>query len=45
MPGLITYLRTKVIKQIACGDFHTLALEDTGVLYSWGGGLSAFNKG
>lgn len=25
MPGLITYLKSKVIKEIACGDFHTLA--------------------
>ncbi len=27
------------IKKVACGDFHTLALTEQGVLFSWGGSL------
>jgi len=27
------------VKKIACGDFHTLALTEQGVLFSWGGSL------
>lgn len=34
-------LRDRVIKQIACGDFHSLALETNGQLWSWGGGGQA----
>lgn len=28
-----------VVKKIACGDFHTLALIDDGTIFSWGGTL------
>lgn len=27
------------VKQVACGEFHTLALLETGSVYSWGGTL------
>lgn len=27
------------IKKVACGDYHTLALTEQGVLFSWGGSL------
>jgi alpha-tubulin suppressor-like RCC1 family protein len=27
------------IVKLACGDFHTLALTDNGLIYSWGGTL------
>lgn len=27
-----------VINHIDCGDFHSVALDQFGVLYSWGGG-------
>lgn len=30
---------------IACGDFHSLALDDEGRVYSWGGGGNSKNKG
>jgi len=33
------------IVQIDCGDFHSVALDDQGVVYSWGGGGAAYNKG
>lgn len=31
-------LENKRITYIDCGDFHSLALDDKGALYSWGGG-------
>lgn len=27
------------VKQVACGEFHTLALLESGLVYSWGGTL------
>ena len=27
------------VRQVACGDYHTLALTDRGIVYSWGGSL------
>jgi len=30
---------------IDCGDFHSLALDETGALYSWGGGGVDYNRG
>ena len=27
------------IKQVACGDYHTLALTDSGQVFAWGGSL------
>lgn len=35
---MIKALEAKKIKQIDCGDFHSLALEENGTLYSWGVG-------
>jgi len=37
--------RGAVIVQIDCGDFHSVALADDGILYSWGGGGQSYNKG
>lgn len=37
-PTLLKILERKTIVQIGCGDFHSLALEDNGTLYSWGMG-------
>jgi alpha-tubulin suppressor-like RCC1 family protein len=31
-------LEGKKIKSIDCGDFHSLALQESGSLYSWGAG-------
>ena len=45
IPGLVTPLQSKIIKAISCGDFHTLALQDNGTVFSWGGGASTFNRG
>jgi alpha-tubulin suppressor-like RCC1 family protein len=33
------------ITQIDCGDYHSVALDQYGVLYSWGGGGQSYNKG
>lgn len=41
MEGLIN----NYITDIDCGDFHSLALDDEGRLYSWGGGGQSYNKG
>jgi alpha-tubulin suppressor-like RCC1 family protein len=30
---------TATIKQIACGDYHTLALSKDGLVFAWGGSL------
>ena len=39
-------LKDRRISQIACGDFHSLALEPSGQLWSWGGGGQAqHNRG
>ena len=35
---MLSTLANKKIVQIDCGDFHSLALEDNGTLYSWGAG-------
>lgn len=35
-PSLIRSLESKFIIRIECGDFHSLALEDNGSVYSWG---------
>ena len=32
-------LQTHSIKQVACGDYHTLCLTDSGQVYAWGGTL------
>jgi alpha-tubulin suppressor-like RCC1 family protein len=33
---MIKSLEKKFITKIDCGDFHSLALDDHGTLYSWG---------
>ena len=38
MPTLIKTLEKKIIVHIDCGDFHSIALEEGGILYSWGMG-------
>ena len=37
-PILLRALEKKFIKKIDCGDFHSLALDDNGGIYSWGAG-------
>lgn len=37
--------RNKKIVQVSCGDYHSLALDDNGNVYSWGGGGSNYNRG
>ncbi len=32
-------MRSYQVKQVACGDFHTLALTVDGKIFSWGGTL------
>jgi len=32
------------IKQVACGDYHTLALTDQGNVFVWGGSLHNVNN-
>ena len=38
------YIKRKIIS-ISCGDYHSCALSENGVLYSWGGGGESYNKG
>ena len=42
---IVKDLYRKIIIDISCADFHSVALEDTGVVYTWGGGGSSYNKG
>ena len=46
-PRLVQTLADKgaVIVDIDCGDFHSVALDQYGVLYSWGGGGQSYNRG
>ena len=46
-PRLVQTLADKgaVIVDIDCGDFHSVALDQYGVLYSWGGGGRSYNRG
>ena len=37
-PIMIRALEKKFIKKIDCGDFHSLALDSNGEIYSWGSG-------
>jgi alpha-tubulin suppressor-like RCC1 family protein len=37
-PIMIRALEKKFIKKIDCGDFHSLALDNNGEIYSWGSG-------
>jgi hypothetical protein len=46
LPQPISALYGLEIEHIGCGDFHSVALDSNGHLYSWGGGTSAsYNKG
>jgi alpha-tubulin suppressor-like RCC1 family protein len=36
VPTEIRLLRRKMVKEICCGSFHTMALTQTGDLYTWG---------
>jgi alpha-tubulin suppressor-like RCC1 family protein len=47
MPSLyiVKSLYEKKIIDICCGDFHSVALENTGTIYTWGGGGASYNKG
>ena len=38
-PLLLKTLESLFIKRIDCGDFHSLALENIGNVYSWGIGM------
>lgn len=31
--------------QVDCGDFHSVALDHKGRVFTWGGGGSSYNKG
>ena len=31
-------MQGKGVRAVACGGFHSVALSDTGSVYSWGGG-------
>ncbi|CAG9327791.1 unnamed protein product [Blepharisma stoltei] len=35
----VTALKDKVVRQVACGDYHTLCLLEDGSVYTWGGTL------
>jgi len=39
IPKLVKTLSDKVVVQIACGEYHTLALTDKGDVYAWGRGF------
>ena len=44
-PYLIESLLDVYIADIDWGDFHSMALDDEGRLYTWGGGGISYNKG
>jgi len=39
VPQIIKSLSDKVVSQVACGEYHTLALTNTGDVYAWGRGF------
>lgn len=45
MPFLIESLLHTFVVDIACGDFHSMALDEEGRIYTWGGGGASYNKG
>lgn len=45
-PTLVEYLAEHFISQVSCGNEHTLALTENGLVYSWGlGKLGALGNG
>ena len=44
-PRIVNGLKDYKITYIDCGDFHSVALDDQGSLFTWGGGGAAYNKG
>lgn len=44
-PHLVEELYGKHIIDIDCGDFHSIALDGNGNVYTWGGGGKTYNKG
>lgn len=44
-PCLVTSLQGNVVIAIDCGDFHSVALDQNGKLFTWGGGGAFYNKG
>ena len=44
-PTQLNFFNTKKIIQVACGDYHSLALDESGNVYSWGGGGVNYNRG
>jgi alpha-tubulin suppressor-like RCC1 family protein len=44
-PYIVKNLYRRNITDISCGDFHSVALEDSGAIYTWGGGGVSYNKG
>jgi len=44
-PSLMKGLEKVNVVQIGCGDFHSVALSDSGILFTWGGGGKTYNKG
>ena len=40
MPTRLAEISSQGVRQIACGDSHTLALAESGDVYAWGGGRS-----
>ena len=35
-PASVDALETRTIKQVACGQMHTLAVTDNGLVFAWG---------
>lgn len=44
-PHVVPSLFRRKIVDISCGDFHSVALELSGTVYTWGGGGVSYNKG
>ena len=44
-PRQVAGLQDNTIVQIDCGDFHSIALDSEGRVYTWGGGGASYNKG
>jgi alpha-tubulin suppressor-like RCC1 family protein len=36
---IVPALKGLLVREVACGDYHTLCLLETGVVYAWGGTL------